>query len=467
MKTIIPFTAIFFVVLSVSTQRTTAQEISYMNEYRESHGSAILYLPDNLPGVLACGGWTGEEVTASAEFMSPLSNEWVPMPDMLTPRMDFAMASILGESKVIVAGGYDGIGPLSLASTEIFDPQTNEWTPGPDLSVGRSFLRVTELANGRLLFTGGYDGNEQVAAVDLYDPYTNTMTAMAPMNFARSSHTATSFYIDWNNTNVLVVGGFNPEFGFQMNQCEGYEVETDTWTVIAPLNTGRDNHAALQVEGLFYVTGGRVYDPVLDHFVGLAEAEIYDLDQDTWTTVSLPSAMSYHHMWYKDPPSNDDHILVLGGANHTGIGVETTYDPPFRWELPETMTPTTGTEYENRLRSSSCSGDFVTLGSFHGIVVSGGDQNGVGTSEAWGWTVGNVPDNALPRNGLFPNPAVDRMRITGERFERWEVIDANGKIVGAGNEWYVEVAHLAAGRYNLTIYTDGTANTYGFVKVGR
>lgn len=60
------------------------------------------------------------------------------------------------------------------------------------------------------------------------------------------------------------------------------------------------------------------------------------------------------------------------------------------------------------------------------------------------------------------------MRITGERFDRWEVIDASsGRIVGDGKEWFVEVAHLAPGRYNLVIYNDGAPSSHGFIKVNR
>jgi hypothetical protein len=466
MKTIIGLATLLCTTLTLSAQLQLLQ-YSTMNEYRESHGCANLFIAEYDGGVLACGGWTGDAVTASAEFYSIWDNEWLPMPDMLTPRMDFAMAT-LADGRVIVAGGYDGIGPLSLASTEIFDPETYEWTPGPDLSVGRSFLRVTNLFDGRLLFTGGFDGNDQVAAVDIFDPSTDTMTTAAPMNFARSSHTATAFYPGINNPKVLLAGGFNPAFGFQMNQCEMYDFETDTWTIIAPLNIPRDNHAALRNGLQGYITGGRVFDPGLGHFVALYEAEIYDYNEDSWTTVSMVSAMSYHHMMVRDASATV--FLMVGGANHTGIGIETTYDPPFKWVLPEFSNQANPSlNFDNRLRSAAA--NYVSSSNWEvitdAIVVTGGDDAGVGTAELWGTLIGSVPDNTPPRNGLFPNPAVDRMRITGERFERWEVIDANGKIVGTGNEWYVEVAHLAAGRYNLTIYTDGTANTYGFVKVGR
>lgn len=467
MKTIIGLITFFCLALSASAQWETAQ-LSIMNEYRESHGSARLYSPEYGEGVLACGGWTGDAVTASTEFFDLESGEWIPMPDMLTPRMDFAMAS-LGDGRVMVAGGYDGFGPLSLASTEIFDPETNEWTAGHELSVGRSFLRVTQLVDGRLLFTGGFDGNEQVATVDIFDPSDNTMAAAAPMNFARSSHTAT---VNPYTGTVVVVGGFNPEFGFQMDECEAYSAEADTWVTIAPLSTPRDNHACafvasdnLGAEGVFIVSGGRVYDPGLDHFVGLTSAEITDAfgGLDTWELVSLPSAMSYHNAIVD---ANQAHVLMAGGADYTGIGVETTYQNPLQFMstsyTSETLLSSASIDYENRYRSSS-----TALYSGNMCVISGGDEGGIGTAELWYANPFSVEQRSAPRNGLFPNPAVDRMRITGERFERWEVIDANGKIVGTGNAWYVEVAHLAAGRYNLTIYTDGTAIAYGFVKVGR
>lgn len=465
MKTIIGLATFLCLALPATTQWLYS-ELSIMNEYRESHGSATTYLSEYGDGVLACGGWTGDAVTNTTEFYSITNNEWIPMPDMLTPRMDFAMTS-LWDGRVIVAGGYDGFGPLSLASTEIFDPLTNEWTAGPDLSVGRSFLRVTELADGRLLFTGGFDGNEQVATVDIFDPSDNTMTAAAPMNFARSSHTATA-----TNVGVIVTGGFNPSFGFQMDECELYDGATDTWTTIAPLTTARDNHACSFMGAnnfgvftdLLVVSGGRVYDPLLDHFVGLADAEIYDFELEEWQSVSLASAMSYHNSVVA---TYGYALLIAGGADHTGIGVATTYQAPCEFNRTgnESFTLTSPEfSFENRYRSSVSEAPLNGNGR---CVISGGDEGGVGTAEYWFSYNLSVPENTPPRNGLFPNPAVDRMRITGERFERWEVIDANGKIVNSGNEWYVEVAHLADGRYNLAIYTDGTANTYGFVKVGR
>ena len=467
MKTIIGLVAFLCIALSAPAQWETAQ-LNVMNEYRESHGSTEIELPEYGYGVLACGGWTGDAVTATTEFFDLENGEWIPMPDMLTPRMDFAMAS-LEDGRVIVAGGYDGFGPLSLASTEIFDPLTNEWTAGPDLSVGRSFLRVTELVDGRLLFTGGSDGNEQVATVDIFDPSDNTMIAAAPMNFARSSHTAT---VNPYTGTVLVAGGFNPAFGFQMDECEAYSADADIWVTVSPLSIPRDNHACSFVandnsssEGVFIVSGGRVYDPGLDHFVGLANAEIIDAygSLDAWEEVSIASAMSYHHAIVD---ANQAHVLIAGGADYTGIGVENTYQNPLQFipasNTSETLLSSASIDYENRYRSSS-----TALYGGNMCVISGGDEGGVGTAELWYANPFSVEHRVAPRNGLFPNPAVDRMRITGERFERWEVIDANGKIVGNGNEWYVEVAHLADGRYNLAIYTDGTANTYGFVKVGR
>lgn len=53
-------------------------------------------------------------------------------------------------------GGSDGT--QSLATTEMFDPKEQTWSPGPNMTTPRSNVGVAVVGN-RLYAVGGFSGN--------------------------------------------------------------------------------------------------------------------------------------------------------------------------------------------------------------------------------------------------------------------------------------------------------------------
>ncbi|CAF4513859.1 unnamed protein product, partial [Rotaria sp. Silwood2] len=64
---------------------------------------------------------------------------------------------------------------------------------------------VLILANGKVLVTGGNNGNIILNSTELYDPSIGIWTATDNMNSARSDHTASIL----NNEKVLITGGYH------------------------------------------------------------------------------------------------------------------------------------------------------------------------------------------------------------------------------------------------------------------
>jgi hypothetical protein len=114
--------------------------------------------------------------------------------------------------------------------------------------------------------------------VKYFNPVTNEIEEAASMNFARSSHTCNLL----GGGRVIVTGGFNPDNGFQQTSCEMYDPNTNTWQNIAPLNSGRDNHAAaVHLSGQrLVVSGGRYYNAELNLFEGQKSVEVYNQQTD-------------------------------------------------------------------------------------------------------------------------------------------------------------------------------------------
>lgn len=77
------------------------------------------------------GELNGAFATNEVWMYDPMVRQWTLSAPMLIPRYMFACCVL--EGKIVVAGGFTGIrSPISQA--EIYDPETDNWTPIPDLN---------------------------------------------------------------------------------------------------------------------------------------------------------------------------------------------------------------------------------------------------------------------------------------------------------------------------------------------
>ena len=162
------------------------------------------------------------------------------LPPMNRIRSDACAVSHAG--LVYIIGGSDGTEILS--SIEIYDPQTNQWTYGPSMSVRRSGLRAV-LHRGKIYAMGGYDGQDILSSVECLDPQRLLpgWKLVAPMMSQRSNFATSSI-----EDKIQVIGGYRP--GGVFRQCETYNPETNTWSPCAPLAKGQSGVAAITVSNL-------------------------------------------------------------------------------------------------------------------------------------------------------------------------------------------------------------------------
>ena len=100
--------------------------------------------------------WSGVEI------YDPSLDEWTLAAPMTQPRSEHTL-TLLPDGRVLAAGGqllpldrFDQTSePVVLATTEVFDPATLSWTPGPSLAEARFDHTATLLPDGRILFIGG------------------------------------------------------------------------------------------------------------------------------------------------------------------------------------------------------------------------------------------------------------------------------------------------------------------------
>ncbi len=248
----------------------------------------------------------------SAELYDPVTGTWGLTGGPNVDRVEHS-ATLLPNSKVLVAGGFNrGV----VGSAELYDPAAGTWSFTGNLNVARADHSATLLPDGKVLVAGG-----NTLETELYDPATGTWSITGNLNMARLwGHTQTLL----PSGKVLVAGGTQGEYSFQnLLSSELYDPNTGTWSLTGSLNVARFGlTATLLPNGNVLVTGGESQDGAINN-----SAEQYNPTTETWSYTGSLSTGRYGHTATLLPNGK---VLVAGGHDwHSNIYLDSAdvYDP--------------------------------------------------------------------------------------------------------------------------------------------
>jgi hypothetical protein len=266
-----------------------------LNAGRWSHTAT--WLPSGK--VLVTGGSSdGVSALTSAELYDSATGTWS-FTGPLTTNRQCHTATLLPSGKVLVAAGYNNVGGFhALATCELYDPGSGQWTTtGALTNAHGDHHTATLLPNGKVLLAGGYNSsNGYLASAELYDPVTGTWASTGALHIGRNRHTATLL----PNGKVLVAGGTG--FAGVLASVEVYDPLTGNWTQLDPMTTNRYVHTAtLLANGNVLITGG-----TSDGVNPLAAAELYDC------------GLGFSAAWRPQISAFNSPLISAGSLNLTG-----------------------------------------------------------------------------------------------------------------------------------------------------
>lgn len=204
------------------------------------------------------------ESLASAEIFDPRTGAFAPTGSMLEPR-DHGTGVILSGGRALILGGERWVpqGFSDLATAEVFDPATGQFSATGSLAVARHRPAVARLRDGRVLVAGGASfvaaGSntltlEPLASAEVYDPAAGTFVATGSMVFGRWEAAATAL----GNGTVLITGGVDHNGdGPALASAELYNPASGTFSRTGDMSTGRAGAVAVPLpNGSALVLGG-------------------------------------------------------------------------------------------------------------------------------------------------------------------------------------------------------------------
>src|SRR5207244_635894 len=149
-------------------------------------------------------------------------------------------------------------------SAELYDPDTGTWSATASLVQARFFHTATLLRDSRVLVAGGWDDDlfqDSIASAELYDPVSATWSRTGAMVAKRDGHQALLLA----DGSVLAAGG-TISFGAVPHVTYGVLASSELgneygeqWAEASALNAPRGDHTATTLlDGAILVVGGRI-----------------------------------------------------------------------------------------------------------------------------------------------------------------------------------------------------------------
>jgi len=261
--------------------------------------------------------------------------------DKMMARTTDAGLVLLTDGRVLKVGGlsFDNYINGYSNNAELWDPATNQWTPTGQMIEPRSMLQAVVLADGKVMVAGGRK-EWTLSSTEIYDPATGTFAPGPPMPMGFEPKSATVL----PKGDIILTDNWH-------RQLMRYEAGTATWNLTGPQRViARDSAVVLLPDGNVLIAGGSelnngtAYAAIWEQSCGSQMLDIMTPDQSipgdggsasfmvtgapgcrfetaqvpSWLTVNGPSLQQI-------PETGSMNLAFSAGANQTGAPRSATF----------------------------------------------------------------------------------------------------------------------------------------------
>jgi N-acetylneuraminic acid mutarotase len=207
------------------------------------------------------GDFPHETPIPDVYIYNPRKAEWRKGPAIPEGRRRGAAGVVVYNDKIylvngIIDGHYDG----HVNWLDEFDPKTGNWRQLPDSPNARDHFQAA-VSRDQLFVAGGRRSHHKIGRVldttipevDIFDFKTGTWRSL-PANLHIPTQRAGCMAVPQGDR-VLIIGGESAQ-KLAHNQTEAFDLKTNTWQTLAPLQTGRHGTQAVIHQNKIYVAAG-------------------------------------------------------------------------------------------------------------------------------------------------------------------------------------------------------------------
>lgn len=202
--------------------------------------------------VLVAGGFSGSGPVSSAEIYDPGSNSWsttLPMP--FATELGRAV-TLKNGTALFVGGSTDRSDRPGSTKAAVYDESSHTWTSVGDLATPRVVFGMIALPSGKAIAFGGEHDSIHTDESEIFDPVTATWSPGPKMPEKVSEIVVVAL----NDGNALIVGGHGEAIPWATTSASVYDVASNAFYPTSPMSVGRlDPYAAAIGDGAL-VAGG-------------------------------------------------------------------------------------------------------------------------------------------------------------------------------------------------------------------
>jgi DNA-binding CsgD family transcriptional regulator len=266
----------------------------------------------------AIGGEDSSGVSGRTEIYDPVSNGWLPGPSKPTP-----VANVSGvwlDGRIYVPGGTTQAGGVTNV-LEVYEPAAGAWEARSPMPGPRTGYALAAL-DGKMYLFGGWDGAAYRAETFVYDPSADRWSQGASMPTARAFAAAGTL-----ENSIYVVGGYDG--ARELDTVEAYDPSAEgtpegPWSPRSPMNAARGGLGLATIGSRLYAVGGGWAAP-------LAFNEQFDAQTGAWSRFETPVAGQWRNLGLV---AYNQKLYAIGGWAGSYLSLNETYQALLRQLLP-------------------------------------------------------------------------------------------------------------------------------------